>query len=62
MTPAGKHIGTILMPEPATNLAFGDPDYKTLYIADRRSLARIRLLTPGIAPGPPSGLSSVVRN
>jgi gluconolactonase len=62
MTPAGKHIGTILMPEPATNLAFGDADYKTLYIADRRSLVRIKLLTQGIAPGPPTGLSSLIRN
>jgi gluconolactonase len=34
MSPAGKHIGTILMPEPASNLAFGDTDYKTLYITE----------------------------
>ncbi len=62
VSPSGKHIGTILMPEPATNLAFGDPDYKTLYVADRRNLVRIRLLTPGIAPGSASGLSSLIRN
>ncbi|MEQ1947035.1 MAG: SMP-30/gluconolactonase/LRE family protein [Bryobacteraceae bacterium] len=49
---AGKHIGTILLPEPATNLAFGDADYKTLYITDRRHLMSIRLKTAGIAPGP----------
>jgi gluconolactonase len=52
MAPDGKHIGTILLPAPATNLAFGDPDYKTLYITDRRSLAKIRLNAAGIAPGP----------
>ncbi|MDP9083656.1 MAG: SMP-30/gluconolactonase/LRE family protein [Pseudomonadota bacterium] len=52
MAPDGKHLGTILLAEPATNLAFGDADYKTLYITDRRSLARIRLRTPGISPGP----------
>ncbi len=52
MSPTGKHLGTILLPEPATNLAFGDADYKTLYITDRRSLVKIRLKTPGIAPGP----------
>ncbi len=52
MAPDGKHLGTILLTEPATNLAFGDADYKTLYITDRRSLARIRLRTPGISPGP----------
>jgi gluconolactonase len=51
MSPNGKHIGTILMPAPATNLAFGDPDYKTLYVTDRRSLLKVRLNTPGIAPG-----------
>ncbi|MDP9085131.1 MAG: SMP-30/gluconolactonase/LRE family protein [Pseudomonadota bacterium] len=52
MTPNGKHVGTIVMPAPATNFAFGDPDYKTLYITDRRSLVKIRLNTSGIAPGP----------
>ena len=36
------------MPEPATNLAFGDLDGKTLYITDRRGLVRIRLNAPGI--------------
>jgi gluconolactonase len=51
ISPAGKHIGTILLPEPATNLAFGDADGKTLYITDRRSFARIRLNAPGITPG-----------
>ncbi len=54
MNPQGKHVGTILLPEPATNLAFGDADYKTLYVTDRRHLQRIRLLTAGVAPGPPA--------
>jgi gluconolactonase len=58
ISPAGKHIGTILLPEPATNLAFGDADYKTLYVTDRRSLVKIRLLTPGIAPGPAASASN----
>ncbi len=58
MSPSGKHIGTILLPEPATNLAFGDADYKTLYIADRRNLVKIRLLTAGIAPGPAASASN----
>jgi len=52
MSPEGKHLGTILLPAPATNLAFGDPDYRTLYITDRRSLVKIRLKAAGIAPGP----------
>ncbi|MDP8991311.1 MAG: SMP-30/gluconolactonase/LRE family protein [Acidobacteriota bacterium] len=51
ISPAGKHVGTIRLPSPATNLAFGDADYKTLYITDRRSLARIRLNTAGEIPG-----------
>ena len=50
IAPDGKHIGTIQLTDPATNLTFGDADYKTLYITDRRSLARIRLKTRGIAP------------
>ncbi len=58
MAPSGKHIGTILLPEPATNLAFGDNDYKTLYITDRRHLEKIRLNTAGIAPGPAAGSSN----
>jgi gluconolactonase len=52
MSPDGKHVGTILLPEPATNLAFVGVDGKTLFITDRRSLERIRLNTPGILPGP----------
>ncbi len=51
MSAGGKHLGTILLKDPATNLAFGDADHKTLYITDRRSLARIRLKAEGIAPG-----------
>ena len=50
IAPDGRHVGTILLADPATNLAFGDADYETLYITDRRSLARIRLKTRGIAP------------
>lgn len=53
ISPAGRHLGTIRIPEPAaTNMAFGDPDGKSLYITNRRSLLRIRLNTPGIIPGP----------
>ena len=53
ISPAGKHIGTIRIPDPtATNMAFGDPAGKPLYITNRRSLLRIRRNTPGILPGP----------
>jgi gluconolactonase len=47
MSPEGKHIGTIRLPETGTNMNFGDPDGKTLYITDRRSLAKIRLKVVG---------------
>ena len=48
VTPAGKHIGTIRAPEQSTNIGFGDDDRKTLYIAARTSIYKIRVLTPGI--------------
>ncbi|MBZ5577468.1 MAG: SMP-30/gluconolactonase/LRE family protein [Acidobacteriia bacterium] len=60
-SPEGKHLGTILMPqvtgEPKprivpTNLAFGDPDGKGLYITACTHLFHIRLKTAGILPGP----------
>jgi gluconolactonase len=47
MSPEGKHIGTILLPETGTNLNFGDADGKTLYVTDRRSLVKIRLKVVG---------------
>jgi gluconolactonase len=48
ISPEGKHIGTIRAPEQATNVGFGDPDKKTLYIAARTGIYKIRVLTPGI--------------
>ena len=48
ISPEGKHLGTILTPELAANVEFGDPDRKTLYIAARTSIYKIRLNTPGI--------------
>ena len=50
ISPEGKHLGTIVLPDNPTNMAFGDADYKTLYITARKSLCRIRLNVPGIAP------------
>ena len=48
VSPEGKHIGTILTPERVANLTFGDPDWKTLYIAARTSIYKIRVLTRGL--------------
>ena len=48
ISPEGKHLGTIRVPEIAANLAFGDADRKTLYITARTSIYKIRVNTPGI--------------
>jgi gluconolactonase len=49
ISPEGKHLGTIVVPNQTIvgNLGFGDADYKTLYIASRSILYKIRLNTPG---------------
>lgn len=60
-SPEGRHLGTLVMPqipgEPKprivpTNVAFGDPDGKGLYITACTHLFHIRLKTAGILPGP----------
>ena len=48
ISPEGKHLGTIHVPEIAANLAFGDADRKTLYITARTSIYKIRVNTPGL--------------
>jgi gluconolactonase len=47
ISPEGKHLGTILMPERVANLSFGDADYKTVYIGARTSIYKIRANVPG---------------
>jgi len=47
---AGKHIGTIDVPERAGNVSWGDNDAKTLYITASSSLYRVRVKVPGIKP------------
>ena len=46
----GKHIGTIVVPEQPANLAWGDGDYQTLYIAATKSVYRLRVKTDGFVP------------
>ena len=48
ISPEGKHLGTIFSPELVANLAFGDADNKTLYVAARTSIYKIRVNTPGL--------------
>ena len=46
-SPNGNSLGIIETPEPPANIAWGDRDYKTLYITAKTSLYRIRLQIPG---------------
>lgn len=49
-SPEGKHLATLDMPERVGNLAWGDSDYRSLYICADTSVYRIRLTIPGIRP------------
>jgi len=49
-TAPGKHLGTIDFPEKVANLAWGDADYKTLYVTASSSIYRIFLKIPGVYP------------
>lgn len=44
----GEHLGTILTREVPANCAWGDPDFRTLYITARTSIYKVRLNTEGI--------------
>jgi gluconolactonase len=46
----GHHLGTIVLPEQAANLAWGDADLKTLYITATTSLYRLRTDATGFVP------------
>ncbi len=48
ISPEGKHIGTIKVPERVSNVAWGDKDGKTLYITASTSLFRIKLKAFGV--------------
>ena len=55
VSPDGKRLGQIRLPaerggNSALNLAFGDPDLRTLYITAQTRLFRTRLLAPGTRP------------
>ena len=50
ISPQGKHLGTLVFPERAANMAFGDADGKALYVTARAGLYRIRLKIPGVRP------------
>lgn len=46
----GKHIGTIITPEQPANLAWGDKDYRTLYITATTSVYRLEMKAQGFVP------------
>lgn len=50
MAPDGRHLGTIALGEGkrATNLAWGDKDWRTLYITTTRELCAIRMKVRGV--------------
>ncbi len=48
ISPAGKHVGTIKVPEQVSNVAWGDKDGKTLYITASTSIYRIKLNIEGV--------------
>ena len=48
LSPDGKRLGTIRVPELVANLEFGDADYKTLYITAREGIYKIRMNIQGI--------------
>src|SRR5215213_6322306 len=53
ISPAGKHLGTIITPRHVHNMAWGDADGKTLYLCARSGLYRIRLNIEGFIAQPP---------
>jgi gluconolactonase len=48
ISPQGKHIGTVKLPERVSNCNWGDADGRTLYITASTSVYRIRLEIPGL--------------
>src|SRR6516165_6747414 len=47
LSPEGKHLGTIVGPEHPHNLAWGEVNHKTLYLAAQTGLYRITVNIPG---------------
>ena len=48
--PQGHHLGTIVLPEQPANLAWGDKDYRTLYITATTSVYKLRMKAKGFIP------------
>lgn len=50
LSPAGKHLGTIVAPRHVHNMAWGGADGKMLYLTARDRLYRMPLLVQGVRP------------
>ncbi|MFQ6029200.1 MAG: SMP-30/gluconolactonase/LRE family protein [Dehalococcoidia bacterium] len=48
MNPAGDLLGRIRIPEQASNFAWGEADYRTLFVTSRTSVYRVKLGIAGI--------------
>jgi len=48
INPSGKCLGRLVFPEDPANLAWGDSDWRTLYLTARTSIYRMRLPAPGV--------------
>lgn len=58
LSPQGRLLGTLVLPEHPHNLAWGDADGRTLYLTARTSVYRLRLNVAGAGrPGPPGRAS-----
>ncbi|MEX5212982.1 MAG: SMP-30/gluconolactonase/LRE family protein [Nitrospiraceae bacterium] len=55
ISPEGRHLGTITLPENPHNLAWGDDDGQALYITALSGIYKIRMLLAGVRPGPQVG-------
>ena len=51
IAPNGQLLGRIHTPHPAANMAWGGPDWRTLYITARGVVYRTRLGIPGVPHG-----------
>jgi gluconolactonase len=50
LSPEGRHVATILIPERASNVAWGGRDGRSLFITASSSVYRIDLKVPGVRP------------
>jgi gluconolactonase len=50
---AGRLLGRIVMPDVTANLAWGGPDWRTLYLTASTSLYRMQMRVPGSPVGRP---------